>query len=63
MKQSIKQDKMIHFRESLRKFEDMHREAIGYINLNPIQRGGILTPEEIKPLIEPFIGRERGCCW
>jgi len=54
---------MIHLRESLRKFEDMHREAIGYINLNPIQRGGILTPEEIKPLIEPFIGRERGCCW
>jgi len=43
---------MIHFRESLRKFEDMHREAIGYINLNPIQRGGILTPEARKALIE-----------
>ena len=36
----------------LQKFMDMHREAIGYINLNPIQRGGILTPEAREALIE-----------
>jgi Sep-tRNA:Cys-tRNA synthetase len=30
--------------ERLRRFEDIRRENYGLINLNPIQRGGILTP-------------------
>ena len=30
-------------RESLKQFEGLHREYVNYINLNPIQRGGILT--------------------
>ncbi|MEA3254857.1 MAG: O-phospho-L-seryl-tRNA:Cys-tRNA synthase [Candidatus Altiarchaeota archaeon] len=36
----------------LQKFMGIRREATGYINLNPIQRGGILTPEAREALIE-----------
>ena len=30
-------------KETFQRFGDMHREALGCINLNPLQRGGVLT--------------------
>ena len=30
------------------KFKDIHREALKYINLNPLQRGGILSDDARK---------------
>ena len=35
---------------SLQKFNDLRRENFGCINLNPIQRGGILSPQARKGL-------------
>jgi len=37
---------------SLQKFNDLRRENFGCINLNPIQRGGILSPQARKGLEE-----------
>ncbi len=39
-------------REELNQFIGLHRESKNFINLNPIQRGGILTPEARKALVE-----------
>ena len=36
----------------LDKFRDMHREAVEYININPIQRGGILSEVARNSLLE-----------
>ncbi len=47
MKMDIKLQK-----SELQRFENLHRYSTGYINLNPIQRGGVLTPEAREALIE-----------
>lgn len=39
-------------KDSLRRFTDLRRENYGLINLNPIQRGGILSPAARKVLDE-----------
>ncbi len=39
-------------KESLQRLCDLHRDAAGLINLNPIQRGGILTEAAKKTLLE-----------
>lgn len=39
-------------RESLKQFEDLHRENVNFLNLNPIQRGGILSSAARKAVEE-----------
>ncbi|MCK4491829.1 MAG: hypothetical protein KAU03_04340, partial [Candidatus Altiarchaeales archaeon] len=39
-------------KKELQRFMNMHRGTMGLINLNPIQCGGVLTPEARKALIE-----------
>jgi len=49
MRNKTKMENLI--RES-QKFKDLHRQTIGYINLNPLQRGGILSDDARKMISE-----------